>query len=89
MTHYDSTNRAANGFAGDASGGAARGVLPEGSLGITSDREELQFLNTDTEEAQRHPELCVLERLGVSLGAHDSRAGADDARFLTLPSCPS
>lgn len=50
MTHYDSTNRAANGFAGDASGGAAKGVLPEGSLGITSDREELQFLNTDTEE---------------------------------------
>lgn len=50
MTHYDSINRAADGYAGDASGGASKGVLPEGSLGITSDEEELQFLNTDTEE---------------------------------------
>lgn len=50
MTHYDSANHAADGYAGDASGGATKGVLPEGSLAITSTKEELQFLNTDTKE---------------------------------------
>ncbi|MBL8761084.1 MAG: S8 family serine peptidase [Phycisphaerae bacterium] len=49
-THYDSNNRAAEGYAGDASGGATKGVLPEGSLGINSTSEYLQFLNTDTQE---------------------------------------
>ncbi|MFO0836270.1 MAG: S8 family serine peptidase [Phycisphaerales bacterium] len=51
MTHYDSTNHAADGFAGDASGGATKGVLPEGSLGISATDEKLQFLNTDTKAA--------------------------------------
>lgn len=51
MTHYDSANHAADGFAGDASGGATKGVLPEGSLGMTSTDEKLQFLNTDTKDA--------------------------------------
>lgn len=50
MTHYDSTNHAADGYSGDASGGATKGVLPEGSLGITATDEKLQILNTDTEE---------------------------------------
>lgn len=48
MTHYDSTNHAADGFAGDASGGATKGVLPEGSLNVSTTDENLQFLNTDT-----------------------------------------
>lgn len=48
MTHYDSVNHAAEGFAGDASGGSTKGVLPEGSLGVDTTVENLQILNTDT-----------------------------------------
>lgn len=50
LTHYDSVNHAADGYSGNPSGGASKGELPEGSLGIESTDEKLQFLNTDTSE---------------------------------------